>query len=1018
MADTPTVTPFALKDAPALIERLLPVQRLSVDVYRERMAGSGQTLTFLGSYWKGRKPLILNKACVLGCLLPATDQPEKDLEIFELLMGMDEGSLAARWKHRITPRQVLAKVTLARVTDYFDVKPQGALPMSAPIRDIDSNPQYKGVRVTWREDVPLAQRRALEALCLPEGSYRDLAGNKDCRRPEETPGVHDHVWDRVNQHLGTSARSFPELVEQLGVMRFGHRPRVADPFCGSGQIPFEAARLGCDAIAADLNPVACLLTWGAFHIAGARPGERDAVARAQRELVEKVQAEIDDLGVETDGRGGRPRAFLYCLEVRCPQTGWMVPLLPSRVISTSRRVIAELVPIPEAKRYRIALREGVDAATLEAAKVGTVRSEGRGGKTYVEHTVDGRLYRISMAALRGDAPGPDGRTRNRLRPWEKTDFRPRPDDLFQERLYAICWVRPRPSGDGARGTDAEHPGEEADRAATEFREVTPADLAREKIVEEYLARHLEAWQREGWIPDMPIEPGKETERLTHSRGWTHWHHLFTPRQLLVAGLVRKHAAPYNMNFLFALLNRNSNLSRWDPTTNAVIISFYNQALNPLYNHGCQSFWYAGRLFDPPASYEEVRGNVQVMPMAARDFREPADLFITDPPYGDAVSYEEILDFFIAWARRHPPAPFDQWTWDSRRPLAIRGDDATFRHGMIDAYENLARLMPDNGLQVIMFTHQSASLWADMARVVWASGLRVTAAWYVVTETDSALREGAYVKGTVLLVCRKRAGNERTTRDDLEWEIQEAVQRKVEELTGLNERVRGNRGRSENLFEDADLQMAGYAAALETLTRYAYINGRDMIQEARDAQNTRAMAFVDELIAFAVELANRHLIPQGLARTVWEKLSPSERFYLKMVELESRGLRTLDNYQNFAKAFRVANFRDLMAVDKANNARLKGAVELGRGYMERTALLGETVTRAVLYAMMELVRQVDGDAVLAHLRENLPGFVGDLQVRERAVAIAKYLEVRLRQVRPEESRAARVLVELIDNERLR
>ena len=35
---------------------------------------------------------------------------------------------------------------------------------------------------------------------------------------------------------------FAELVEQLGVMRFGHRPRVADTFCGSGQIPFEAAR--------------------------------------------------------------------------------------------------------------------------------------------------------------------------------------------------------------------------------------------------------------------------------------------------------------------------------------------------------------------------------------------------------------------------------------------------------------------------------------------------------------------------------------------------------------------------------------------------------------------------------------------------------------------------------------------------------------------------------------------------------------------------------------------------------
>jgi hypothetical protein len=30
-------------------------------------------------------------------------------------------------------------------------------------------------------------------------------------------------------------QSFPELVEQLGIMRFGHRPRVADTFCGSGR---------------------------------------------------------------------------------------------------------------------------------------------------------------------------------------------------------------------------------------------------------------------------------------------------------------------------------------------------------------------------------------------------------------------------------------------------------------------------------------------------------------------------------------------------------------------------------------------------------------------------------------------------------------------------------------------------------------------------------------------------------------------------------------------------------------
>lgn len=79
------VIPFSLKEAPALIETLLPVQRLSVDIYKERMAGSGQTLTALGSYWKGRKPLVLGRACVLGALLPATENPKEDLEILALV---------------------------------------------------------------------------------------------------------------------------------------------------------------------------------------------------------------------------------------------------------------------------------------------------------------------------------------------------------------------------------------------------------------------------------------------------------------------------------------------------------------------------------------------------------------------------------------------------------------------------------------------------------------------------------------------------------------------------------------------------------------------------------------------------------------------------------------------------------------------------------------------------------------------------------------------------------------------
>ena len=91
--------------------------------------------------------------------------------------------------------------------------------------------------------------------------------------------VHDHIWGTVNDHLAQAlmrsqswSSSSVSCVSVTG-------PCVADTFCGSGQIPFEAARLGCDVYASDLNPVACLLTWGAFNIVG---GSKESREKRQR----------------------------------------------------------------------------------------------------------------------------------------------------------------------------------------------------------------------------------------------------------------------------------------------------------------------------------------------------------------------------------------------------------------------------------------------------------------------------------------------------------------------------------------------------------------------------------------------------------------------------------------------------------------------------------------------------------------------------------------------------------------
>src|ERR1700730_15901633 len=87
---------LALKDAPVLIESVFPAQKVSFEAQKERKANLGQTLTGLGSYWKGRKPLILVRAIVLGSLLPATEDAEADLEIFEKLLAFDDESLSRR----------------------------------------------------------------------------------------------------------------------------------------------------------------------------------------------------------------------------------------------------------------------------------------------------------------------------------------------------------------------------------------------------------------------------------------------------------------------------------------------------------------------------------------------------------------------------------------------------------------------------------------------------------------------------------------------------------------------------------------------------------------------------------------------------------------------------------------------------------------------------------------------------------------------------------------------------------
>ena len=214
---------------------------------------------------------------------------------------------------------------------------------------------------------------------------------------------------------------------------------------------------------------------GGFNIVGGIGGQaQGACARATANSCESVQTEIDQLGVETDGKGWRAKVFLYCVEARCPQTGWMVPLLPTLIMSKGYRVVAELVPDAMNKRYDIAIRCGVSEDELEAAETGPLAERAITVKRTWCTRSTGRVQDEDFdASWRLSRSRTERREPSRL--WDKHDFMPRPDDIFQERLYCVQWMRPKKSGKGDE---------------YEFRSVTAEDLERERTVEDYVAEHL------------------------------------------------------------------------------------------------------------------------------------------------------------------------------------------------------------------------------------------------------------------------------------------------------------------------------------------------------------------------------------------------------------------------------------------------------------------------------------------------------------------------------------------------
>ena len=189
---------------PQFIETQFPIARLSAEAYKERKAGASQTLTGLGKWW-GRKPLILVRAAIVGMLMPASNNPKKDREIFLKILTMDDEGTWHRCKGEIPAVAWRNFATPEIQEEYF-----GSRGFRQGLSDEEKGEICEQI---W-ESLTLEQRQLLDALrrrTVNDRSVFDAMSYaeriKHCERPENINGPTPEAWSDINTHLETSASS-------------------------------------------------------------------------------------------------------------------------------------------------------------------------------------------------------------------------------------------------------------------------------------------------------------------------------------------------------------------------------------------------------------------------------------------------------------------------------------------------------------------------------------------------------------------------------------------------------------------------------------------------------------------------------------------------------------------------------------------------------------------------------------------------------------------------------------------
>ncbi|WP_338827673.1 DUF1156 domain-containing protein [Neomoorella thermoacetica] len=738
-----------------LIEVDLPIKRISAHARREKSIRHGHISTL--HIWWARRPLAACRAVICAALWPDPADP---------LCPESFRQVARNWMRK------------------------------------------------WAADyLPLLGAESLERFLRYQKDPAKLDDNEELRA-----ALLDFIADFANwdnstrrEYLETSRALTQAAHESLGGVP-GTKPLVVDPFAGGGSIPLEALRVGADAFASDLNPVAVLLNkvvleyipkYGQQLVDEVRKWGEWVRKEAEKELAEFYPRDPD---------GATPIAYLWARTIRCegPACGAEVPLIRSLWLAKkgSRSVALRLIPNRKEKRVDFEIIENVKAADVVE---GMVR---RGSATcpVCGYTIPVASVRRQLKARRGGAA--------------------------DARLFCVVTTRP-----GQQGRF--------------YRLPTERDLeAVKKAAAELERRKREHQGPLSLVPDEALPPQGTLGFRVQLYGMETWGDLFTPRQALaLTTLVRlvqlagekatnkgeKWLALAVQTCLALTLDKQADLgnslNRWEPVAQCPRQLFGRQAIPIVWDYaegvpiGTASGAFSVFVEGVVNALEQVgsdwgvgrceKASATVNPLP----NDAADAFVTDPPYYDSVPYADLSDFFYVWLKRtvgdyHPDLLYTFLTPKDDECIVdeVKGKDkAYFETTMTRAMSEGQRILTPPGIGVVVFAHKSTSGWEAMLQALVDAGWTITASWPIDTENTSRLRAqgSAALASSIHLACRPRENPDGSVRDNVgDWRdvLQELPRRIHERLPRLaKEGVVG-----------ADAIFACLGPALEIFSRYSRV----------------------------------------------------------------------------------------------------------------------------------------------------------------------------------------------------